>query len=96
MGRGGVPPVEDMENWWLDQLCSVPDRVLDPLVEEVRAQYSSPRRKGLAELLDIEGDVEKEGEQPMGSEQRRVDVKSYVEAAEISRSQSGYPVILPA
>lgn len=97
VGRGGVPPVADMENWWLDQICSAPDSVLDSVVAEVRAEFSSPRRKGLAELLDIEGTGDAgNGGEPVGSEQRKAAVRTYAAAADESRGQSSYPVVLPA
>jgi large subunit ribosomal protein L13 len=60
----GLPPNDfELENWWLDHLCLVPDDLLEETVNTVRAGIAAERaaagrptagRLGLAALLDFD------------------------------------------
>lgn len=96
LGRGGPPERADLENWWLDQVCEAPDRVLEPIVAEARAE--APKSRGLLELLQGGGDGDGPGgSAPVGSGRHQEVLETYVREAEnLKRSMPAYPAVVPA
>lgn len=56
--RAGRPPqLNELATWWLDEMCLVPDPILESTVEETRKEILShgpSRRVGLASVLDAD------------------------------------------
>jgi large subunit ribosomal protein L13 len=97
LGRGGPPTRDELENWWLDQMCVVPDHVLGNVLEEIRREYG-PKRKGLGQLLEMSPSGVPESTSSPGPVHSRLSpaLGSYVEAADqVARQVPEYPVILP-
>lgn len=63
LGHGGPPTYAELENWWTENLLNVPDRILNEVVAEVRAelkdsQVSPSRPVGLAQALELSAENE--------------------------------------
>lgn len=100
VGRGGPPPLASFETWWLDEMVAAPDRVLEPIVADVRAQFAQKRSRGLAELLDaVEGTSDGPGGGlPGDGGKRLIALKNYAAAADQERAARGdtYPAVMPS
>lgn len=100
VGRGGPPELASFETWWLDEMVAAPDRLLEPIVADVRSQFAHKRNRGLAELLETgeAADGGSEGGLPGDGGKRLIALKSYAAAATQEKAAQGstYPAIMPS